>query len=357
MGLRATPTREQWRRTLRPVVAAERRQGIGSLRPRRLVAGGPFAVRGDLEPLRPLFHGLGGRDRAYFVDDQVTIWSRTRARLVRIGKFDVDAITRLRAFYPQRGLALRLQGARVGEDSGVDRELTARRTVAEHAPHLAPQLLSHGAFDVAGEPVAYLFEELIEARQLRSRKEIGERIGEVAELLTDLHTSVGVASEPMERVVRRDLPKLWTEAVAEHGLDPSVDAAVQALFARNERLEVSISHGDLVGSNILVASDDRLVLVDWEFSRTQPIAFDLAKPLLQAADHEAALAELRRAVAPTMPASSGSFTLEEQLTVAVARALSVSVRKRAKAEKAGRLDAWAEDARRRRELLGVLLGR
>lgn len=354
MGLRATPTRERWKRTLAPVVAAEREQGIGSRRPHRLVAGGPFAVRGDLEPLRPLFHGLGGRDRTYFVDDQVAVWSRTRARLVRVGKFDVDAVTRLRAFYPERGLALRLQGA--GENSGVHRELTARRTVAEHAPYLAPQLLSHGAFDVGGEPVAYLFEELIDARQLRNRKEVGERIGEVAELLTDLHASVGVASEPVERVVRRDLPQLWAEAVVEHDLDPSVGDAVQALFARNERLEVSISHGDLVASNILVTDDDRLVLVDWEFSRTQPIAFDLAKPLLQAADPEAALERLRHAVAPTLPASSASFTLEEQLTIAVARALSGSARKRAKAEKAGRLDAWAEDGRRRRELLELLLG-
>ena len=345
--------RARWKLALAPTVVAEAREQVGRRTAwRRLRAGRRFALRGPLEPVRPLFEGLGGKAEYLDASPAVRVWSRTQARVVRLGKFDVDEVARLRAFYPDQGLVLRLQGANAAE-AGVDRELTARRLVGDHVPDLAPRLAGHGRFGQA-PTVAYLFEELLDARQLGHPVTIGQRLGELTARLAELYRGVGISSTPIQQVISEHLPARWTKACKEFDVDPAIDRAVRALFDRDACLETSLGHGDLVGTNILTAGD-RLVLVDWEHAQTMPIAFDLAKPLQQAADPVAALEALRDGLAGAVPGGRDSYALEEQLALAYVRTLSGGARRRERAAAAGRLDALERESRRRLELLAVLL--
>ncbi len=349
---RSSP-RRRWKRALGSVVAAEGHQGIGRRTGwRRLTVGSRFALRSPIEPVRPLFEAVGGKQRHLDETGQLRVWSRTQAPMVRIGKFDVDDVARLRAFYPDVGLALRLQRA---DDTGpgVARELEARRTIADHAPGLAPPVVGHGAF--GGSPgIAYLFEELLPARQLNAPELISEGLGELAARLTELHRGFGVGSRRLDEVISPKVPTWWSAVVPTLEIDPAIDAAVQELFERNQELEISFGHGDLVGSNILRA-DGRIVLVDWEHSQTMPIAFDLAKPLLQSADPTAALDVLRDVLAPTVPGGPDSFALEEQLALAYVRTLSGVASRRERAAAAGRLEALERETQQRITLVAALL--
>ena len=345
--------RARWKRALAPLGEAEARERIGRrVGWRRLRAGRRFAVRGPLEPVRPLFEGLGGKAEYLEVSPAVRVWSRTRAKVVRMGKFDVDEVARLRAFYPDQGLSLRLQGADAGE-AGVERELAARRLVADHAPDLAPRLAGHGRFGQT-PTVDYLFEELLDAAPLSHPVQIGRHVGELTARLAELYRGVGISSTPLAQVVSEHLPARWTKACEEFDIDPAIDRAVQTLFDRGACLETSLGHGDLVGTNILAAGD-RLVLVDWEHAQTMPIAFDLAKPLQQVADPVAALEALREGLDGTVPGGRDSYALEEQLALAYVRTLSGGARRRERAAAAGRLDALERESRRRLDLLAVLL--
>src|SRR5690625_595215 len=67
--------------------------------------------------------------------------TRLRAESLLIGKFDVDAEVRLRAFYPKTGLSIRYQTG--GKTNGVTRTVNAHKKVHRYAPNLMPTVREH----------------------------------------------------------------------------------------------------------------------------------------------------------------------------------------------------------------------
>src|SRR5699024_12667282 len=94
-----------------------------------------------------------------------------------------------------------------------------------------------------------------------------------------------------------------------------IDHAVQNLIERNALLEVSLNHGDLVGSNILV-SNEGFVLVDWEFAEHKPIAFDMAKIIINVDDIDSSIAKMHAGLGGVVGQESGHYSLREQIALA-----------------------------------------
>jgi tRNA A-37 threonylcarbamoyl transferase component Bud32 len=342
----------RWRHALDVLAAVERRSGHG----RRLGVGrvgvrGLWAARRRAE-LDGLSEELARRAHRAAAAPEAVLWARARTPAVRIGKFDTDNVVRLRAFDPEHGVAYRVQERGSPKRAGIHRSIASRRAVASHAPELAPHLLADGTFE--GLEVAYLLEELLTGRHPADRGEVQALLPALVVELTRLHRGVGIDRPRLSEVVAADLLDRWTDAVRTEGVSPAVDRVVRSLVERDARVEVSLGHGDLVGSNILL-SDGRLVLVDWEHARSLPIAFDLAKPVLQARHLVAAIEAVRPALDGTVGEASDSYRLEEQLVLAYVQRLTWSRERRQKAEAAGRLRRYEQQTARQLTAIAQLL--
>jgi Ser/Thr protein kinase RdoA (MazF antagonist) len=344
----------RWVHGLETLAAVERLTGLGRRLGWWLVrAADDLAVRGGLEQ-EDLTAGLSKMVRGFDAASARFLLARSQARIARIGKFDVDDAVRLRGFYPDRHLALRLQEAGDPRRAGVQRSIAARTVVAEHVPALAPPLHLHGAHQRGGLQVAYLVEGLVEGRRPANRGETQRLLPTVVELLTRLHEAVGIASRPLSKVSSSGLLARWEGAVERERVPAAIDAAVRRLIERDADLEVSLGHGDLVASNMLIRGG-QLTLVDWEHARSLPIAYDLAKPLMQARHPDAALERVRGSLTRTVGRSPSSYRLEEQIALAHVQMLSWSERRRRKAETAGRVEQYEKQTAARIAVLRDLL--
>lgn len=289
-----------------------------------------------------------------------TIRGRCGADLLRLGKFDVDAEVRLRAFYVGRGeetSCLRLQGHVDPKTPGVMRAVRARRQVAEHAPTLAPTLLEHRIIEESD--LGYLRETVVRGRPPKNRGEVEALCLPVASRLQELHRGVGIEARPLSVAASDDLAEGWRAFGTADEVPDRLRRCVEDLIAADRDVEVSLCHGDLVASNILVFGaappEGNFALVDWEHARKAPIAFDLAKLHLNAREPAHASDLLRYALGGTVGVAAGSYRLEEQLALAQVQMLSWHRHRVARARAAGRLERLQEDTRRRVELLESLL--
>lgn len=287
--------------------------------------------------------------------DAARISARCRADVVRLGKFDIDEVTRFRAFHVTevtQGSALRVQGQADGGAPGVERDVAARRHVARHAPDLAPPLLEHGIHRRKG--VAYLREGIVAGRHPRGPDEVQRLVPPMLAQLARLYAGVGVERQRLSSVVSSRLPQRW-EAVASTHLVPSTVAdTVRALLARDALVEVSLGHGDLVRTNLLVVDDD-VVLLDWEHARSMPIAFDLAKPVFLSRAPDLTIQAMGERLPGLVARSADSYRLEEQLALALVQMLSWSVVRAARAAAAGRTHRLQRDTVARAALLERLV--
>lgn len=191
--------------------------------------------------------------------DRGRIRERVSAEAILIGKFDVDHEVRLRSFYPHEEITLRYQTG--GERNGVTRTVKAHKAVHDFAPELMPRVFDSGTIlDGSG---AYLVEEMVTGEPA-SRVEMQELIKPLVGRLHEVHNGVGISYKPLSKVVSRHFRERWIDFVRNYGVEPYIDRTVQELTYRNDQLAISVSHGDLVRSNILVSEND-YILVDWEF--------------------------------------------------------------------------------------------
>jgi RIO-like serine/threonine protein kinase len=72
-----------------------------------------------------------------------------------------------------------------------------------------------------------------------------------------------VTDKKASSILRQHSRKHWAEFVKFHDLELAIDRKVRTLLDRDALLEVSLTHEDLVNSNILV-NEDSFVLVDYE---------------------------------------------------------------------------------------------
>ena len=275
--------------------------------------------------------------------------ARVRAESVLIGKFDVQQEVRLRAFYPKDGTSIRYQTG--GKNNGVIRTVNAYNNVRHHAPDLMPVVYDHGTIlDGRG---AFLVEETV-IGETANRLQLEAIIGPLTQQLHAVHQGVGVTDKTASEVLGRHSRGLWNEFIELHNIDPRIDAKVQELFERDSLLEVSQTHGDLVNSNILVHDND-FVLVDWEWASIKPIAFDMAKMIINVSDLETALQNMHSGLGGKLGTKKSHYTFREQVALALVQTLTFYKRQSIKARKARRTAALRRQTNKRVRSLTKLL--
>lgn len=277
--------------------------------------------------------------------------ARVRAESVLIGKFDVEAEVRLRAFYPKQGLSIRYQTG--GQRNGIIQTVNAHNRVHPHAPDLMPTVYEHGTIlDGQG---AYLIEDTV-VGETATRSQLEQLIVPLATRLSRVHQGVGITEKPLSKIVGGMYRKRWSTFVAAQQIDPQLDQTIHRLIDRNDLLEVSLTHGDLVNSNILV-SDNGFVLVDWEFSAMKPIAFDMAKMIINVSDIDTIVDAMQTGLGGAIGTKAGYYSFREQIALALVLTLSWHKNHAAKAKIAKRKDALQRQTAKRvgalRHLLGV----
>lgn len=351
----------RWRSALRLLGWVERRAGVPVASTRnRYRIDGQSAVRSDVtvEQLRRPISRMALR----VADDAPERKARCSADVVRLGKFDVDDVVRFRAFHVTSSgprSSLRVQGAAGDGSAGVERDLAARRHLQVYAPELAPQLFDHGSD--RRRRVAYLRESVIKGNHPKSAEHFQQLLPGILTGMLRLYRGVGVDRQRITDVVGDRFAERWSEVTASGLVPTHVGSAVDALLARDADVEVSLGHGDLVRTNVLRAKGDKLrargdaVLVDWEYARSMPIAFDLAKPVLLSADRVVAVEQVRSCLGDLLGAARSSYRLEEQLALGLAQILSWSSSRAARAAAAGRSEHFERDTSARIALLEELL--
>lgn len=337
-------TYRRWLRALLVVASVERRsRGLPrTWRPRTRRVSGPTAyapaVLDHLPPaLRPADPSSTSR-----------ILAPVAADVVRIGKFDVHRQVRARAFYLDSARSVRVQGGK-----GVPRSVAAHELVDRYARGLAPQLLDHGSFPRG--KTHYLVEETVEGTRPRGKAEVASTLSEVAARMSAVHAGVGITPQPLSRAASVHLPSLWQQVVRQELIGSQVGAAVERLIARDDLLEISLGHGDVVNSNVL-RQGEQVVLIDWEYAGRMPIAFDLAKLHLNAGPAETATPLLDAALGGSVGHTTGHYSLLEQLALAHAQVISRYPARRKRAAVAGRLDYLHRQLERHERTVARLLG-
>lgn len=288
-------------------------------------------------------------DQQHKAPGEGQVRARVGAESLLIGKFDVQAEVRLRAFYPAQKLSIRYQTG--GKDNGVLRTFNAYKQVAPHAPNLMPRIYEHG--EILRGRGAYLVEETV-AGETATLEEL-EAI--IVPLTTQLHSAqkaVGIGDKKLSEVLDQHTRQRWAEFVATKNIDAQIDTTVRSLMDRNELLEISVTHGDLVNSNILVDGSD-FVLVDWEWASIKPIAFDMAKMIINVSDVDKVLIDMHRGLGGSLGTRKSHYSFREQIALALVQNLTFYNKQSAKAKKAQRVGALERQTRKRLSALQQLL--
>ena len=327
----------------------------GSPRPRRLsrfqLRGG-VAVRSSLDPA-DLTDGLRPDPTAPVEHRFLAV---SGFDVLRVGRLTQPGEVRLRAFTVAgaQPRSLKVQSRGPAGQHGIARELAARSALASAGLDLAPVLHSSGW--LLGGRVGFLYEELVPGHHPADARELREACGSIIAELARMHETLGVRSAPLSSVVHPRFLERWTETSTVLAVPADLTARVTDLIVADRDVEVSLGHGDLVASNVLLGGE-RPVFVDWEFARHQPIAVDLASLLTQARRVGPVLDAATRTHAGVVGARGGSYPLVHQLALAQVQMLTWDTHRRRRAERVGR--STAHDAQRRRllELLSELLSR
>ncbi len=344
-------TTGRWRRAMSALALVEARSAAlpSTVQWRRFETSGAAAWKVPPHPLLP-------RDVVPAVPDEesAAVTAPVSADAVLLGKFDRGRQVRLRAFYADRGLSLRLQAGsrRPGRPHGVSRSVRAAQIVGAHRPGLLPAMVDHGAL-FRGR-TAYLVEETVHGRASVNREEVSRAMAVVARELAEVQRAVGVSPARLSQVVPAAFEERWRRVVSDGHVSPRLAARVDRIVERDDLLEVSFTHGDLVTSNVLWV-DGRVVLIDWEYADFRPIAFDLAKIHVNAGPPGPALAVLDDALDGLVGRTPGHYSLLEQLALAHVVVLSRLEARMERAKEAQRLEPLRRQTYKRVRSMHALL--
>ncbi len=276
------------------------------------------------------------------------------ADAVVIGKFDRGRQARMRAFYSAEGLCARVQAAapRAEREHGVSRSVRAAQVVSPHRPGLIPLMVDHGT--VLGGRTAYLVEKTVHGHNPTDPTQVAEAMAAVATELGVVQDAVGVTAAKLSAVVSPRFLERWGDLVDAKHVPRRLAAAVDKLIAKDDHLEVSFTHGDLVTSNVL-RTDRGIVLIDWEYAGFAPIAFDLAKMHVNSGPAGPALEVLADALGERVGHRSGHYPLVEQLALAHVVVLSRLEARVRRAKAAQRMEPLRRQTHKRVAALGALM--
>jgi hypothetical protein len=344
---------ERRRTSLAALGRVEELTGARRRRPSRTpyLLGPNHAVRvGREEVLEALPTRLAGKAT-------VEVVAACTADVIVFGKFDRPGTPRLRTFRMDDdggGVAWKVQPYHGEDEHGIGREISARRTLGEIAPHVSPALFGHGVLETDDGQLGYLHEELVVGRHVR-RWGLHEIVRPLVTLLADMYTAAGIRSAPWSEVGASRQRERWADFVDQHEEAEQLRERVDALLRADRDVEVSLVHGDPVASNVVVRPDGSVVLVDWEYAREHAVGLDLTKPVQQSVEQKEALAAVEEVVGGVVGVRRASYSLHEQLALPQVQTLCWSEQHRAKSKQSGRLRRFREVQAQRLELLELLL--
>lgn len=282
------------------------------------------------------------------------LWAAVGADAVLLGKFDRPRHTRLRGFYVDDGLTVRIQPTNPTNPArdGITRCVRAAETVSAHRPHLIPAMRDHGTAGRGRH--GFLVENTVDGRTPRGTTQVAAAMAQVAAELFAVQQAVGIGSCRLSEVTHPQFLQRW-QSVAAHGhIAARIGEQIEALITRDALLEVSFTHGDLVSSNVVQTAAGP-VLIDWEYAGDQPIAFDLAKMHVNAGDAGPAVEALDAAWQQRIGHAHDHYSVIEQLALAHAVVLSRHEARAERAELAGRSEPLTRQTRRRARAIEELL--
>lgn len=272
--------------------------------------------------------------------------ARTAAGMVRLSKFSDPKCVRARAFYPTTTppMSLKLVLATGKRQAPITTDVAARTALGDRLP--APPLLDSGAH----RTMAYLVEPIV----FGTHPMEGEAKRIVAEaLIPDLlaaHRQAGVGDEPpsLHQSTFDRLAELFPQVEwSDQWPAPDVlTAECRRLVDLGRTMAIGWAHGDLVFSNLIVADDGTVKLIDWEHARIGPLAADFAKLVSGSYRPAPVLAVLEAsATSDDIGPRPGRHTVRHQLAIAQMRELSWWEVKARRAVATGRqvnFDAWTK---------------
>lgn len=206
--------------------------------------------------------------------------SVSQVRLAKLG----GGLVRLRGFYPAEGVTVVMHQRRRRTSSGLLRGVRAQRLLAAVASYQVPEVREVGSW----RSLDWVVENLVQGLHPAPADQ-GLLAVRLLQALIATSTRAGVEHECLGRWVGPHVTGtidalLHHDWVRNGGLVPDPDSLVDRvrhLLARgDDRIAVSLCHGDPVFSNVLATADGGLALVDWEHAGRLPVAQDIAKVLV-----------------------------------------------------------------------------
>lgn len=181
-------------------------------------------------------------------------------------------MTRLRAFYPDKaggGYCVKIvqadgvTGSRMREELKLRGRLAALGTVTIPAMR---ETFERGNY-------IYLIEDIIIGRRFDFRRDADDYIARGLPQMVATYNKAGITFEPLSAHFDA---ALLARLSGIKNMAPDFVAALDAAFANNPAVPVSLCHGDLLPSNLCIGKD-AFYLLDWDRSFTGAIARDLLR--------------------------------------------------------------------------------
>jgi hypothetical protein len=280
-----------------------------------------------------------------------------RSAIVRLGELPSPDKLEVRSYLHVDGelCSLKVWSGSTASRTGA-RERDIRLRIADIEGYRTPRILAHGTL---GE-TTFLLEPVVLGRHPSSGAERVAMADDLGRALTAGYAATDAGDRRLSAVTHPSLaPRL--EGVLTDTAYPWPDDAparprlwkgIAKLIHRDERLPTAVTHNALVASNVIRDASGRHHLVDWGHGRRGPAAFDLLKLVLYSGDDDAALAALMPHLAPLAGRGWRRYRLPQQFALGVAQTLSWAPGARERAERAGRLDRFDDEHRRRVRWLG-----
>jgi len=192
----------------------------------------------------------------------------------------------LRAFYLSKQRVTLWIASRQKSSEVLRKSMALRDQYNRSSGFLTPKIIAQ---DIESNP-PYILEELITGRPFGQPKDYDLLVDKVLPSLFRFYEREFIRHHPAAEIydvsliyqeVTKAVSKFKDEKKWLRHPERLLKAVEQCLLLSDEKLPLCVGHGDLCRTNLIVAADCSIVLLDWEHSRELPIAEELIRLMSQ----------------------------------------------------------------------------